>query len=203
MYLAAGGFTCYGWQVFSATSPDQAVWTMEPGVRLGNGAPLPPAPPQFPPWPAGEGMVVDRMPSGDWRMLAGTYEPLTPREDKFQITEWRSPDQVQWTYVGARLTTRQVGSEADRSVYSPTITSPVPGLYRMIFTGDNLATPGGHSRIYTAVSLDLTRWQVEGALIADDNYDFFYSSLVDDLLVFIRRQAGQPDILARTGIQQP
>lgn len=203
MFLSAGGFTCYGWQVFSAVSPDQQNWTLEPGVRLGNGAPLPPAPPQFPPWPAGEGMVVDQAPNGDWRMLAGTYEPLTPREDRFQITEWRSPDQIQWSYQGARLTTTQVGAEAERSVYSPTIVTLAPGLFRMIFTGDNLSAPGGHSRLYSAVSLDRVNWQVEGRLMESTTYDFFYAAVVDDLLLTLRREPGKSDRLVQTRLIMP
>ena len=203
MFYASGGFTCYGWQVFSAVSPDQTSWTREPGVRLSNGGTLPPAPPITPPWPAGEGMVIDQLPSGEWRMIAGTYQNVLPVEDKFQITEWRSPDQLSWSYVGGLLLTDDIGPEAQRSIYSPTIREVVPGLYRMVFTGDNLNVPGGRSRLHTAVSLDRASWQYEGQLMGSEATDIFYSTLVDDLLVFIRQDLGQDRHLASARVTMP
>jgi hypothetical protein len=62
----------------------------------------------------------------------------------------------------------------------------------MIFTGDDLNVPGGRSRLYSAVSLDQIAWQVEGLLMGGPATDIFYSTLVDDLLVFIRIDVGQP-----------
>jgi hypothetical protein len=190
MYFSAGGSGCYGWQVFSAVSPDERTWVKEGGIRIPNGGTVPPQAPQTPPWPAGEGMVVDQLPSGEWRMLVGSYERITPPENRFQITEWRSTDQLQWHYVGPRLTTRQVGAEARRSIYSPTIQPLGPGLERMYFTGDNLDRVGGQSRIYSAVSTDRTSWQLEGPVLAETAADYFYSSMVDGLLVFIRQVNG-------------
>src|SRR5207253_6244129 len=108
MFFAAGSCPCYGWQVFSAVSTDERTWVKEPGVRLSNGGTLPPDAPAAPPWPAGEGMVIEQQPSGQWRMLVGAYEHVMPAEDKFQIIEWRSPDQVNWSYVGPMLTTRDM-----------------------------------------------------------------------------------------------
>ncbi len=37
MFLAAGSFECYGWQVFSAVSSDERVWSLEPGIRVPDG----------------------------------------------------------------------------------------------------------------------------------------------------------------------
>jgi hypothetical protein len=188
MYYAAGSDACYGWQVFSAVSPDQVQWTPEPGVRIPNGGTQTSALWTLPPWPAGEGMTLELTSSGEWRMLVGAYERLSQRENRFQITEWRSSNQVQWTYRGAVLTTRQVGPGARRSVYSPTVTDIAPGLKRMYFTGDNLDASGGASRIYSAVSLDGIRWEIEGIVLGDDGANYFYSTVVGDLLVFIRDQ---------------
>jgi hypothetical protein len=191
MFYAAGGYDCYGWQVFSAVSNDERTWVKEAGARISNGGKLPPFPPVTVPWPSGEGMVVDRLDSGAWRMLVGAYEHVAPQENKFQIIEWDSPDQLSWRYVGPVLTTREVGTNAHRSVYSPAVQEITPGLYRMFFTGDNLDVRGGRSRLYTAVSRDKAKWQIEGELLADPNTDYFYSTLVDNLLVFIRQPVGQ------------
>ena len=196
MYYATGGFTCYGWQVFSAISTDERTWQPEPGVRFGNGGSLPPNPPVAQKWPMGEGMVMDLLPSGEWRMIMGSYVPVVPTEDKFQITEWRSADQLSWTYLRTLLRTDDVGEDAQRSIYSPTIRQIAPGLHRMIFTGDNRNLPGGRSRLYSAVSTDLVEWQVEGVLMSSPVSDLFYSSLVDDLLVFVRFDPGRGHYLA-------
>lgn len=203
MFFAAGGFTCYGWQVFSAVSDDQVAWQREPGVRVSNGGTLPPAAPVGAPWPMGEGMVVDRLPDGAWRMIAGTYEPLTPPVARFEITEWRSDDQLTWSYVRTLLRTTDVGPEAQRSIYSPTIREFAPGLYRMVFTGDNRNQPGGLSRLYSAVSIDMVHWQVEGVLLSSASANLFYSSLVDDLLVFVRQDPGAPVYLAMARVAMP
>ena len=203
MFFSAGGFTCYGWQVFSAVSRDQALWEREPGVRVSNGGTLPPAQPVGAPWPTGEGMVVDRLSDGEWRMIAGTYEPVTPPVARFEITEWRSPDQLQWRYLRTLLHTTDVGAGAERSIYSPTIREFAPGLYRMVFTGDNRNQPGGLSRLYTAVSVDMVHWQVEGILLSSSTSNLFYSTLVDDLLVFVRQDPGAPVYLAMARVAMP
>lgn len=182
LFYAAGSDECQGWQVFSAISDDQQEWTPEPGIRIPNGS--------VPRWPAGEGMDLELLPSGVWRMLVGSYERVTPPEDRFQITQWTSSDQVRWSYGGPVLTTRQVGPGAARSVYSPTVTDIAPGLRRMFFTGDNLDTPGGGSRIYSAVSVNGDVWEVEGIVLGGGAVDYFYSTMVGELLVFIRSVAG-------------
>ena len=203
MFYSSGGFTCYGWQIFSAVSPDQRTWTREPGIRVDNGSPQPPQAPGPVPWPAGEGMVLDQLPGGEWRMISGSYERITPAENKFQIVDWRSPDQLTWTYHGVLLSTDDIGPEVNRSIYSPTIREFAPGIYRMIFTGDDLNVPGGRSRLYSAVSLDRTTWQVEGLLMGGAATDLFYSTLVDDLLVFIRADVGQPRSIGAERVLMP
>lgn len=202
MFFAAGG-RCYGWQVFSATSSDQVTWTKEPGVRVSNGGTIPPADPGTPPWPAGEGMALDRRGDGSWRMLIGAYEHLVPRENRFQIVEWTSPDQVAWSYVAPVLTTRQVGPAANRSVYSPSIHELAPGLLRMYFTGDDLNSRNGRSRIYTAVSTDGVAWQIEGPLLDSPTTDFYYSSFASGLLAFIRSTGGGPRSLGLVRVLSP
>jgi hypothetical protein len=131
-------------------------------------------------------MVVDQLPTGEWRMLVGTYEHVLPAEQKFQITEWRSADQVTWTYQAPDLTTRDLPPEGDRSVYSPTVREVAPGLWRMIFTADNLDQPGGRSTLWSAVSTDGSTWQVEGEVLGDPDTDYFYSTLVDNQLFTVR-----------------
>ncbi len=200
MFYSSGGFTCYGWQVFSAVSTDERTWTREPGVRLSNGGPLPPDPPAGPYRPTGEGMIIDQLPSGEWRMISGTVVPGSA-SGKFAITEWRSPDQLAWTYLRTLLTTDDLGPGAERSVYSPTIREFAPGLYRMLFTGDNRDVPGGLSRIYSAVSLDMVHWKVEGVLLQSSTANLYYSSLVDDLLVLIRQNPGVPVYLAMARVE--
>lgn len=196
MFYAGGTDPCYGWQVLSAISSDELHWTKEPGVRLSNGGTVPPEAPVYAPWPVGEGMVVDHLPDGTWRLLTGGYEHLLPYEDKFQIVEWRSPDQLNWSYVGPVLTTRDMPPEANASVYSPTIREFAPGLFRMIFTGDNRHDPDGRSRLWSAVSTDGAHWQVEGELMGAVGTDLYYATLVDERLVFVRNDAGGHPLLA-------
>jgi hypothetical protein len=202
MLYAGGSFTCYGWQVFSAVSSDERTWTKEPGVRISNGLPLS-QPLGTVPWPAGEGMVVDQLVSGEWRMIVSTYEPLQPSENKFQITEWRSLDQLSWTYVRTVFSTRQLPAEGQRSVYSPTIREVVPGLWRMIVTADNSNVPGGRSRLWSAVSTDEVNWQLEGDLIGAEGNDYLYSSLVDNQLVFLHQVTGSPRHIGVATIEMP
>ncbi|MGH7537097.1 MAG: hypothetical protein ACREMF_00560 [Gemmatimonadales bacterium] len=202
MFYAGGSFECYGWQVFSAVSSDERTWTKEPGIRISNGLPLS-QPRGTVPWPAGEGMVVDQVAGGEWRMIASTYEPLQPPENRFQITEWRSPAQMTWTYRRTVFSTRELPPEGQRSVYSPTIREVAPGLWRMIFTADNLNTSGGRSRLWCAVSTDEVNWQLEGALLDSQGHDFYYSTLVDDQLVFLHAQAGLGHLLAIATVSMP
>ena len=135
-------------------------------------------------------MVTDQLPDGTWRMIVSTYEPLMPPEDKFQITEWRSPDQLNWSYLRSLLTTRQLPPEGQRSAYSPTIREVVPGLWRMIFTADDRHQPGGRSRLWSAVSVDQVHWQLEGEILGEPGLEYFYSALVDDRLFTLRSPQG-------------
>jgi hypothetical protein len=203
MMYAAGSFACYGWQVFSAVSTDERTWVKEGVVRLSNGGTVPPAPSVVPPWPSGEGMVTEQLPSGEWRMIVSTYEHITPAENKFQITEWKSPDQLNWTYAGPLFTTRQMPPEGQRSVYSPTIRKFAPGLWRMVFTADNRDQPGGASYLWSAVSTDEQTWQLEGQLIGSAGSNFLYCSLVDDRLVFMRQDGTLPRRLAIATVLMP
>jgi hypothetical protein len=203
LYYSSGSFPCYGWQVFSARSTDGRNWTKEPGVRLSNGGPVPPAAPVTPPWPVGEGMVVEQLPSGEWRMFTGGYRHMQLPEDKFQIVEWRSTDQLVWTYVGPVFTTDELPAGGQRSVYSPTIREFTPGLWRMIVTADDLNVPGGRSRLWSAVSTDQARWQLEGELMSAEGNDFLYSTMVDERLVFIRHEAGKSWRLATAIVSMP
>ena len=201
MLYAAGSNRCYGWQVFSAVSGDGRTWTKEPGVRLSNGGT---AVLGQPPWPAGEGMSVDQLPDGEWRMIAGTFEHISPPETtKWQITEWRSPDQLQWTYVGPVLTTRDMPEGWQGSVYSPTIREFRPGLWRMLFTADGRGTPGSRSAIWSAVSTDRTHWQVEGEVLGGQGVDLYYSAMVGDLVITVRKGADGRGVLAMATLRTP
>ena len=203
MYVSAGQFDCYGWQVLSAVSTDERNWVLEPGVRVRNGASLPPDESVAPQWPAGEGMVVDQLPSGGWRMIVGAYEHLDPAEDKFQIVEWDSPDQLNWTYSGPLLTTRQMPPAGQGTIYSPTIRQVAPGLWRMIFAGDNRFAEGWRGRLWSAVSTDLKQWQLEGQLIGSDASNLSYVSMVGDRVVFIRQDEGDVRRLAIATVAMP
>ncbi len=186
MYFSGGNFNCYGWQVFSAVSSDEKNWTIENGVRVSNGYPLDaPTDSATVPWPVGEGICVDQMPSGTWRMLVGGYDH-TVSENKFQIIEWRSPDQLNWTYVGAVLRTDSLPVGAEASIYSPTVRKFAPGLWRMIFTGDDRSDPGGRSTLWSAVSVDEEHWQVEGQIMGQSTGNFYYAAVVDSTLVTMR-----------------
>jgi len=200
MLYAAGSNDCYGWQVFSAVSTDERTWTKEPGIRLSNGGT---AVHGQPPWPVGEGMVVDQLATGEWRMIVSTYEHLDPPENKWQITEWRSPDQLNWTYVGPVLTTRDMPVGWQGSVYSPTIRQLGPGLWRMLFTADGRGTPGSRSAVWSAVSTDYTHWQVEAEVLGGLSSNAYYSALVDDKVVFVRQDASGPLRLAIAAVTMP
>jgi hypothetical protein len=203
MYFAAGTFDCYGWQVFSAVSPDERNWTIEPGIRLPNGGTTPPDAPMTPPWPTGEGMEVDRLANGEWRMIVSAYDRVLPAADVWQITEWRSSDQINWRYVGVVLHTNDVPREARSSLYAPTIRQVAPGLWRMIYTGDNRHDADGRSRLWTAVSTDKTTWQFEGELIGALGSTFLYSSLAGDRVYFLRNDGASANYLAQSRILMP
>ena len=186
MLFAAGSFSCYGWQVFSAVSEDERNWTIEPGVRVSNLNPLVPQPPGGSGWPVGEGMDIQQLPNGTWRMLVGGFEPLEPREERYQIVEWTSTDQLTWNYQGTIFSTRQMPPEGESVVYAPNVREIAPGLFRMMFAGDNRYVAGGKGSIFTALSTDKVHWQFESTLISDV-VDFKYVTVLDDLLITLRR----------------
>jgi len=201
MLYAAGSNICYGWQVFSAVSDDGRTWTKESGVRLSNGGVDPSLPS---PWPAGEGMVVDRLPTGEWRMIVASFEHITPPEiNKWQITEWRSPDQLSWTYIGTVLTTRDMPAGWQGSVYSPAIREIAPGLWRMLFTADGRGTPNSRSAIWSAVSTDRLNWQVEGEIIGAAGSNIYYSAFFGDEVLFVRSDGDGPLVLAIAHVRMP
>jgi hypothetical protein len=203
MFFAAGSFGCYGFQVFSAVSSDERTWVKEAGIRLPNGLPPPPAPPGTPPWPAGEGMVTEQLPSGEWRMLAATYENVLPVIDAFAITEWRSPDQLNWTYVRPVITTSDLPPEGQRSVASPTLREFAPRLWRMLFHADDTNISGGRGRIWSAVSTDKQTWQIEGTVVDIPGSSFFYVTVVDDRLVTVLGQFLGTALLYTAHVQMP
>jgi len=207
MFVAGGQFSCYGWQVFSAVSSDEKTWTLEPGVRVDNGAPPSSngrAPDPY--WPTGEGITIDQLPSGRWRMLMGAYEHLDPTNGEFEIMEWDSPDQLTWTFDHTVFSTRQMPPAGAGAVYSPTIRQVAPGLWRMIFTGDNRSGTeqlGPSSRLFSAVSTDMENWQLEGQLIGSDASNVYYANLAGNRLVFIRQDGNGPWRLAIATVEMP
>ncbi len=203
MFYAGGSFNCYGWQVFSAVSTDERIWTKEPGVRLTNGGTVPPDAPVSAPWPVGEGIVTEQLPSGEWRIVVGGYEQILPYENQFQIVEWRSRDQLNWSYVGPVLTTREMPPGGQGTIYSPTIRQIAPGLWRMIFSGDNRFQPGWRGGIWSAVSTDERVWYVEGELMGGAQTRLWYASLVDDRLIVIRQDDGDIWRLAIATVTMP
>lgn len=195
MFLAAGSFECYGWQVFSAVSRDDRLWSLEPGIRVAN-SPVPPEPPDHGPWPVGEGIVVRHLPStGEWQMIVGGIVPEDGRStDDFEIVEWRSPDQLAWHYHGAVFTLADLGLPPGRSLYSPTVREFAPGLYRMVFAEDGSFDLATGTRLYTAVSADGEHWQFEGTLLDKPAIPVFYASLVGDRLYTLSAPQGTVDV---------
>ena len=149
-------------------------------------------------------MDAVRLPDGEWQLIAGTFERISPPPtNTWQITEWRSTDQLNWTYMGPVLTTRDMPPEGQGSVYSPTITQVSPGLWRMIFTADNRGQGVFHSQIWTAVSPDRVHWQVEGPLMSAPGSNLYYSSLAGNRLAFVRRDASGVQTLGIATISMP
>jgi hypothetical protein len=202
MLYAAGSNACYGWQVFSAVSTDGRHWTKEPGIRLDNGNTSALG---ARPWPTGEGMQAFRLADGTWQLIVGTFERTTPPpSNQWAITEWRSSDELNWTYVGPVLTVRDMPVGWRGSVYSPTMREFAPGLWRMIFTADGRDNPStNRSALWSAVSTDRVHWQLESELAGAAGFNLYYSALVDDQLVFIRRQGLDPFKVAVTTVLMP
>jgi len=203
MFFAAGSNACYGWQVFSAVSTDGSTWSKEPGVRLSNGSTGPKGPPPYPPYPVGEGMWVEPLPLGGWRMLVGTQEHVQPPNTTWQIAEWTSPDQLNWTYQRTVVTTRQMPASGQGAVYSPSIRQVAPGIWRMLFTADDRGNPGSRSQAWSAVSTDLETWQIEGPVLGASGSNVYYVTGVDDQVVFLRQDSGGPLGIATATVAMP
>jgi hypothetical protein len=178
--LFVGGGPCSGWTIYSAVSPDAREWTMEPGQRISNGAERM--------WSQGEGIEVNHLPGGEWQMITGGIVPSTEgKGNVYEILEWRSPDQLTWSYAGKAIGLEDMPDGANGTVYSPTIREFAPGLYRMIFGADNRDGPGpNRSALWSAVSEDMKHWQVEGELLGAPGANLYYATLLDDLLVTIQ-----------------
>ena len=143
-------------------------------------------------------MVVDQLPSGEYRMIVGSFEHTDPPpSDTWQITEWRSPDQLNWTYTGPVLTTRDMPTGAQGSIYSPTIVAIAPGLWRMIFTADDRHSDTFRSALWSAVSTDKKNWQLEGEVMGALRTDLYYASLAGNHLYLLRQDE---DGLVRLGV---
>jgi hypothetical protein len=155
MFVAGGSFACYDFQIFSATSVDERTWTLEPGIRVGNESDSA----MTNPFATGEGIVVDPLPSGGWRMVTGAWGRVPSQSGRFQILEWNSPDQITWTYTRPVLTTLEMPLQPGERV-QPHHSTGRSRLWRMVFTGDD----GEPERrlLVGAVSTDRTTWQVEG-----------------------------------------
>src|SRR6266851_3924439 len=185
-------------------STDSRNWTLESGVRLRDGSSVSQGGSiDAPYWPMGEGMTVDRLPSGAWRMIVGGYQHADPQEQKFQIVEWDSPDQLNWTYQGPVLTTQQMPPAGQGTVYGPNIRQVAPGLWRMIFAGDNRWEAGWRGRLWSAVSTDLQSWQVEGQLMGSISTNLRYPSLAGDQHVFLREDDGDVGRIAIATVSMP
>jgi len=203
MLYAAGSDKCYGWEVFSAVSADGRNWVKESGIRLSNGNTGPKGAPPYPPYPVGEGIYPYQTPDGVWHLIVGTQAHVTPSVNKWQIAEWHSSDQLAWTYGGTVFTTDQMPSGMQGSVYSPTIRQVAPGLWRMLFTADNRGSGALASSVWSAVSTDLKAWQLEGQVFGAPGSTLYYVAMVDDHVVFLRRDSGGPLVVSTANINMP
>jgi hypothetical protein len=202
MLYSAGSGACYGWQVFSAVSQDGLTWTKEPGVRLDNGFTSPGAPTL---WPVGEGIQVFQLADGTWQLIVGGFERTTPAPvNQWAIAEWRSKDQLNWTYVGPVLTVRDMPAGWQGSVYSPAISQLAPGLWRMLFTADNRADSLNNvSAIWSAVSTDRVHWQLEGELLGESGYNLYYATVIGQQVFFVKRAPDGAQTLGVANLQTP
>ncbi|HEX2722673.1 MAG TPA: hypothetical protein VHM24_07115, partial [Gemmatimonadaceae bacterium] len=185
--LYASGSYCLGWSVKSAVSPDGRTWEKEPGVRIGD-----PVGAQGPAFSAGEGMTAIKGADGTWRLWAGVYV----YGEGWGIEEWRSLDQLNWSRY-QRVFTPQSNPIGDLgAIYSPSIQQIAPALWRMFFSGDRRGNPGGQSRIYSAVSRNLTDWIFEGVVLEDPSTHFWYAAALGNRLFFLTQPVGREDDFA-------
>ena len=73
----------------------------------------------------------------------------------------------------------------------------------MIFSGDDRFQPGWRGRIWSAVSADEQSWQLEGELMGGQQTRYWYASLVDEHLVFLRQDDGDQRRLAIASVTMP
>ena len=73
----------------------------------------------------------------------------------------------------------------------------------MLFTADGRGTPGSRSAIWSAVSTDRTHWQVEGEVLGGQGVDLYYSAMVGDLVITVRKGADGRAALAMATLLMP
>jgi hypothetical protein len=148
-------------------------------------------------------MVIDQLPSGEWRAIVGSFQHDALDTTNWDITEWRSLDQLAWTYMGPVLSAGAMPPGWQAAVYSPTIRQVAPGLWRMLFTASGGSAPDGRSAIWSAVSTDRARWQVEGEVLGGVSSNLYYAALNDDQVIFIRQDDGGLMQLAIATVTMP
>jgi hypothetical protein len=184
-----------GWQLYGATSSDRRAWT-KTGVAIGNGSPGTVR-------PVGEGMMVDRLPDGTWRMVMASYEPAPSTVNAWEITQWQSPDQVNWQYVTTLFSSTTMPLEGRCAVYAPTVRQIGPSMWRMVFAAHRMCGTPQHAAIYSAVSSDSVHWKFEGQLLGGSGTLLFYAALVRDYVYFIRQDNGDHNRLAAARVEMP
>jgi len=198
--LYGGGNDLSGWGTYSASSMDRRHW-VKTGVVIPNGYPGEVN-------PSGEGLQVDRLPDGTWRLINGAYDPTPAGVNTFSITEWLSTDQAHWVFVRTLVSVLDAPPGASRAVYAPCLRQIGPSMWRLIFTGDNWQFVNGQivsgsSAIWSAVSSDLIHWQQEGQLLGQSGSDLFYSTLAGTRLYFLRRDTGARARVATVTLAMP
>jgi len=200
--LYSGGGDSTGWQVYGATSPDRRHWT-KAGVVIGNGYPNPVR-------PSGEGMVVDQLPDGSWRLVMGSFPPSPNPLTQWAVTVWKSTDQVTWTYETTWISPQNLPPVGVRAAYSPSVRQIGPSMWRVLFTADQLngapnpsLVNNGQSGVWSAVSSDLVNWTVEGLLVGATNTNLYYTALAGNRLYFVRTDLGQSNRLATVQVSMP
>jgi hypothetical protein len=79
----------------------------------------------------------------------------------------------------------------------------VQSVQRVVLTTGRGVETQVTSILGSLVSIDMVHWQVEGVLLSSATANLFYSSLVDDLLVFVRQDPGVPVYLAMARVAMP
>jgi len=185
--LYGGGNETSGWELYGATSTDGINWKKD-GPVIENGYPDV--------RPVGEGMVLDRLSDGTWRLLMGAYEPAPSSVNAWEITEWRSNDQHSWQFVRTIVSSTTMPPEARCAVYAPSLRQIGSSMWRMVFAGHSMCGTLQSEAIYSAISSDLVNWQFEGRLMGGDVNKLSYGAMANDFLYFIRQDNDGPPRLA-------